>query len=139
MTNAISKTSIRTYRSLKNTLAFATEFNDLEEGRATLVINISDNISISDTSRDDGCSLNLKGSIQYGSPATLRFQGPGNVDQEPWIYEDLFYQVPLISNGEFQIPTLVRSPTRAIKHKGTNGERVAGAVYSCYALLQPQS
>ena len=139
MTNAISKTSIWTYRSLKNTLAFATEFNDLEQGSATLVTNISGYNSISDTIGSDGWSLSLKGPIEYGSPATLWFQGTGNVDQGPLTYDDLFYQVPLIPKGEFQSPTLVGSGAMAIKHNETNGERVAGAVYSCYALLQPQS
>lgn len=115
-----------------------TDFHLLEEGRAELVIIISDDNSISGTIGGDGWNLNLKGSIQYGNPATLWFQGTGNVDQEPWIYDYLLYQVPVIPNGLFQTPTLVGSVTRVIKHKGTDGESVAGAVYSCYAV-QTQS
>jgi len=49
MTNAISKTSIWAYRSLKNNPAIATDFDLLEEGRALLQINIADDNSISGT------------------------------------------------------------------------------------------
>jgi hypothetical protein len=137
MTNALSKTSVWTYRSLKNTLAIATDFHDLEEGRANLVINIADDNSISGTIGGDSWSLDLKGSIQYGNPATLWFQGFGKVGDDPWIYSYLCYQVPVIPNGIDQLPVLVGSVTRVIPHPGDNGTTSpAGAVYSFYAILQ---
>ncbi len=140
MTNAISKTSIWAYRSLKNNTIIATEFDLLEEGRATLEINISDDNAISGTIGGNGWNLDLKGSIQYGNPATLWFQGFGVVDEHPWIYSYLCYQVPVIPNGIDQTPVLVGSVTRVIAHPGDGGTTsLAGAVYSFYAVLQTQA
>lgn len=129
---------IWTYRSLLNNPDLSVDFNSLEFGRANLHIIISDNNLITGKIYDTGWELNLKGSIQYGSPATLWFQGKGIVSGSEWIYDYLCYLVPGIPNGVNQIPAMVGSITRAIPHPdGQGGTSPAGVVASFYAVMQP--
>ena len=130
---------IYTYRSLINDPNLATDFDALEFGRANLVINVSDGL-LTGKIYDTGWELDLKGSIQYGSPATLWFQGSGVVSGSQWIYDYLCYLVPAIPNGINQVPALVGSVTRAIPHPdGQGGTSPAGVVCSFYAVLQPET
>lgn len=103
-------------------------------------IIISESNNISGKIYDTGWELDLKGSIQYGNPATLWFRGSGIVSGSEWIYDYLCYLVPGIPNGVKQIPALVGSITRAIPHPdGQGGTSPAGVVASFYAVLQPDS
>lgn len=126
-----------TYRSLINNPDLSVDFDSLEFGRGNLQIETSNGI-LTGKIYDTGWELELTGSVQYGAPATLWFQGSGIVDGAPWIYDYLCYLVPHIPNGKDQIPALVGSVTRAIPHpNGNGGTSPAGVVCSFYAVLQP--
>lgn len=134
-----------TYRSLINNPDLEVDFNSLEFGRANLLIKhskagiLTGKIFDKDKDKDTGWELELKGSIQLGSPATLWFQGSGIVDGSPWVYDYLCYMVPHIPNGIFQVPALVGSITRVISHpNGKGGTSLAGVVASFYSVLQPE-
>ena len=129
-----------TYRSLLNNPDLSVNFDTLEFGRANLAIAISEDNTITGKIYDTGWELKLKGSVQYGSPATLWFQGTGIVSGSLWIYDYLCYLVPLIPNGVDQVPALTGSVTRAIPHPdGQGGTSPAGVVCSFYAVLQPEN
>jgi hypothetical protein len=126
-----------TYRSLLNNPDLSADFDSLEFGRANLKIEISDKGVLSGNIYDTGWELTLKGSAQYGNPATLWFQGSGTVSGALWVYDYLCYIVPHIPNGVDQVPALVGSVTRAIPHpNGSGGTSPAGVVASFYAVLQ---
>ena len=125
-----------TYRSHLNNPDLSVDFNSLEFGRANLDLNISGS-SVSGTIGGPGWELILKGSLQLGAPATIWFQGKGEVDGAPWVYDYLGYVVPEIPNGIDQVPAIVGSVTRAIPHPdGQGGTSPAGVVVSFYAVKQ---
>jgi hypothetical protein len=139
MTNTPQNSSaeIWTYRSFLNNPALAVDFNTLEFGRGNLKIETTPNGILTGKIYDTGWELNLKGSCQYGSPATRWFQGTGIVNGSLWIYDYLCYVIPHIPNGVKQVPALVGSVTRAIPHPdGQGGTSPAGVVCSFYAVLQ---
>jgi hypothetical protein len=126
-----------TYRSLLNDPDLSKDFDSLEFGRANLQIQTLADGSLAGKIYDTGWELDLKGSIQYGSPATVWFRGSGIVSGSEWIYDYLCYVVPHIPNGIKQVPALVGSITRAIPHpNGDGGISPAGVVCSFYAVLQ---
>lgn len=136
-TNYTLGTGLWTYRSLLNNPDLTLDFNALEFGRGNLKIETQSDGTLTGKIYDTGWELELKGSIQQGSPATLWFQGKGIVSGSLWIYDYLCYVVPQIPNGENQIPALVGSVTRAIPHSdGQGGISPAGVVCSFYAVLQ---
>jgi hypothetical protein len=125
-----------TYRSLLNNPDLSADFNTLEFGRANLVLEI-DGGTIAGTIGGTGWELQLKGSFQYGAPATLWFQGSGTIGGAPWVYDYLGYLVPQIPNGIKQVAAIVGSVTRAIPHPdGQGGTSPAGVVGSFYAVRQ---
>lgn len=140
---SISKTlgsGIWTYRSLLNNPDLSVNFNSLEFGRANLKIDLSEQGVLTGKIYDTGWELILKGSIQYGNPATLWFQGSGIVSGAPWVYDYLCYLTPTIPNGINQVPTIVGSVIRAIPHPdGNGGTSPAGVVCSFYAVLQTKN
>ena len=82
-----------------------------------------------------GWQLDLFGSIQYGTPATVWFRGTGIVGGAEWIYDYLGYLVPTMPEGKNQVPAFVGSVTRAIPHPGDQGAtNPAGVVCSFYAV-----
>ena len=126
-----------TYRSLLNNPDLSASFDSLEFGRANLYIEVGDNGVLTGKIYDTGWELQLNGSIQYGSPATLWFQGSGTVGGAPWVYDYLCYVVPHIPNGKDQVPALAGSVTRAIAHPGSKGKTSpAGVVATFYAVKQ---
>lgn len=128
---------IWTYRSLINNPDLSTDFNLLEFGRANLKLTSSPSGVLSGEIGDTGWKLDIKGSIQLGTPATLWFQGSGTIGGAPWIYDYLCYIVPAIPNGVNRVPALVGSVTRAIAHpNGSGGTSPAGVVASFYAVRQ---
>lgn len=136
-TNYTLGTGLWTYRSLLNNPDLTLDFNALEFGRGNLKIETQSDGTLTGKIYDTGWELELKGSIQQGSPATLWFQGKGIVSGSLWVYDYLCYVVPQIPNGENQIPALVGSVTRAIPHPdGQGGISPAGVVCSFYAVLQ---
>ena len=126
-----------TYRSLINNPDLSKDFNSLEFGRANLKLTALPTGVLSGEIGDTGWKLDIKGSIQLGTPATLWFQGSGTIGGAPWIYDYLCYLVPAIPNGINQVPALVGSVTRAIAHPdGSGGISPAGVVASFYAVRQ---
>lgn len=127
-----------TYRSLLNDADVNTAFNDLEFGRGTLVITAPSSETLGGTIGGPGWSLNLHGSIGYGSPAQVRFQGRGIVGGEEWIYDYIGWLVPVWpnSNDNLQRAAIVGSIVRTIPHSGGQPGTVspAGVVASFYAV-----
>ena len=126
-----------TYRSLLNDPDVNTDFDKLEFGRGTLVITASSSDTLGGTIGGPGWSLDLHGSIGYGSPAQVRFQGRGLVNGEEWVYDYIGWLVPVWpnSNDRLQTAAIVGSVVRTIPHSGSEPKTVipAGVVASFYA------
>lgn len=126
-----------TYRSLLNQPNLNTDFKDLEFGRATLVITAPSSDRLGGTIGGDGWSLNLHGSISYGSPGQIRFQGRGFVGGEEWVYDYIGWLVPVWPNSTdtLQRAAIVGSIVRTVPHSGSGGStNPAGVVASFYAV-----
>ena len=127
-----------TYRSLLNDPDINTDFDNLEFGRGTLVITAPSSDTLGGTIGGDGWSLDLHGSIGYGSPAQVRFQGRGIVGGEEWVYDYIGWLVPVWpnSNDSLQTAAIVGSVVRTIPHSGGQPGTVApaGVVASFYAV-----
>ena len=81
--------------------------------------------------------LNLRGSIGYGSPGQVRFQGVGVVNGEEWIYDYIGWLVPVWPNSTdlLERAAIVGSVVRTIPHSGSDGTvHPAGVVASFYAV-----
>ena len=87
--------------------------------------------------------LNLRGSIGYGSPGQVRFQGVGVVNGEEWIYDYIGWLVPVWPNSTdlLERAAIVGSVVRTVPHHGTNADgsmnstiHPAGVVASFYAV-----
>jgi hypothetical protein len=130
------------YRSLLNDpdLSKDKNMNQLLFGDGTLVITAPSSVELGGTIGGDGWSLDLHGSIGYGSPAQIRFQGKGLVNGEEWIYDYIGWLVPVWPNSTdiLQTPAIVGSVTRTIPHSGSEPGTVnpAGVVASFYAVRQ---
>jgi hypothetical protein len=82
-------------------------------------------------------SLTLFGSVGYGSPFSLRFQGVGKDKGSPsegWVYDYIGWLVPAWPNGVDQRPAIVGSIVRTVPH--SNGQAKAGKVASFIAVKQ---
>lgn len=126
-----------TYRSLLNNANINTDFNDLEFGRGTIVIEENDAELLTGTIGGPGWSLNLHGSRSYGFPMQVRFQGKGLVGGEEWIYDYIGWLVPVWANSDSTLQTaaIVGSVTRTIPHSSSGGgTSPAGVVASFYAV-----
>jgi hypothetical protein len=129
-----------TYRSLLNDPDVNTDFDKLEFGRGTLVITTLSSDTLGGTIGGPGWSLSLHGSISYGSPAQVRFQGRGLVDGEEWVYDYTGWLVPVWpnSNDQLQRAAIVGSVVRTIPHSAGAPGTVApaGVVASFYAVQE---
>jgi hypothetical protein len=128
-----------TYRSLLNDPNIATQFNNLEFGRAALVLEDGPEQLLTGTIGGEGWALSLYGSRGYGSPMQARFQGTGLVGGEEWVYDYTCWLVPVWpnSNAGLQRPAIVGSVVRTIAHgSGDGGVSPAGVVASFYAVRQ---
>jgi hypothetical protein len=125
-----------TYRSLLNEPDVSTDFDKLEFGRGTIVIQDAPMQILTGTIGGPGWSLALQGSRDYGNPMHVRFQGTGIVDGAKWIYDYDGYLVPHWPNGVEQRPAIVGSVIRTIPHSGGKPGTVApaGVVASFYAV-----
>ena len=128
------------YRSLLNDPNLATDFNDLEFGRGTLVIAQDAAGSLTGTIGGPGWQLALYGGFGFGSAEPTRFRGSGVVNGEEWIYDYFALAVPVWPNSSptLQTPALIGSITRVIPHSGSSPGTVnpAGVVASFYAVRQ---
>ena len=128
-----------TYRSLLNDPDVNKQFNDLEFGRGTIVIEDGPEEVLRGTIGGPGWSLALHGSRAYGSPMQVRFQGKGVVSGEEWVYDYIGWLVPVWPNSDdrLQRPAIVGSVVRTVPHSGSNGGiNPAGVVASFYAVRQ---
>ena len=66
-----------TYRSFLSDPNLAADFNSLEFGRANIRIDASPANEFKGLIYGTGWSLDLRGSINYGYPFVVRFQGTG--------------------------------------------------------------
>lgn len=126
-----------TYRSLLNDPDPNKQFNDLQFGLGTIVIEEAAEEVLKGTIGGEGWSLNLYGSRDYGTPMQVRFQGKGLVNGEEWIYDYIGWLVPVWpnSNPTLQRPAMVGSIVRTIPHSGSGGGvSPAGVVASWYAV-----
>ena len=120
------------YRSFRNDPDLNTEPNDLLFGAGTLEITAPSSEKLGGTIGGSSWSLNLRGSIGYGSPAQVRFQGVGVINGEQWIYDYIGWLVPVWPNStdQQQRAAIVGSVVRTIPHGGSP----AGVVASFYAV-----
>lgn len=124
------------YRSFYNDPEIATDFDKLEVGRATIVIDDGPMDRLSGTIGGKDWSLTLQGSRQYGTPMRARFQGRGVVNGEEWIYDYDGCLVAPWPNGVQERPAMTGSLIRTVPHSGATPGPIhpAGAVFSFYAV-----
>lgn len=124
------------YRSFYNDPDISTDFDKLEAGRATMVIEDGPMTALTGTIGGPGWSLNLTGSRQYGTPMRARFEGRGVVGGEEWIYDYDGYLVAPWPNGVQERPAMTGSLIRTIPHSGSGAGTIhpAGVVFSFYAV-----
>jgi hypothetical protein len=126
-----------TYRSFLSDPNLATAFNDLEFGRGNITIEEAPMGVLKGRIFGDGWGLDLNGSIGYGTPWSVRFQGAGVVGGSQWVYDYIGWVVPAWPNGIDQRPAIVGSIVRTIPHPGGNGGvNPAGVVCSWIAVWQ---
>jgi hypothetical protein len=126
-----------TYRSFLNDPDLSADFNSLEFGRGTITINDAPMGVFDGIIGGPGWSLKLSGSINYGDPYCVRFEGRGLVGGEEWIYDYIGYVVKPWPNGVNQVPAMVGSIVRTIPHSsGSGGTSPAGVVCSWIAVWQ---
>lgn len=117
-----------TYRSFLSNPDLDADFDSLEFGRGNIRIDAAPMQDFNGLIYGPGWELKLTGSIEYGSPFTVNFQGKGVVGGAEWIYDYRGYYVPRWPNGIDQRPAMVGSIVRAIPHPtGANGQSTAPA------------
>ena len=121
-----------TYRSFRNDPDPGASFNSLRFGQGTLELSSNDVGEISGTLGGDGWSLELQGNYSLGNPFTVRFQGRGEINDEPWVYDYLGYRVPVWPNGIAQRNAIAGTIVRTVTH--SNGSSPAGYVASWLAV-----
>ncbi len=131
-----------TYRSLISDPDLNADFDSLEFGRGNIEIREAALQTLDGRIYGPGWQLELRGSITYGNPFYLRFQGRGVVGGAEWVYDYKGYYVPEWVNGVQQIPAIVGSIVRTIPHPtGPNGKSTApaGVVAQWIAVKQDAS
>jgi hypothetical protein len=122
-----SLTGVWTYRSFHNDPNLATDYKDYLFGSGYITIDDAPMGVFRGTIGDTGWSLALNGSINYGYPYVVRFQGKGVVGGEEWIYDYLGFVVPAWPNSVNQVPAIVGTIVRTIPHSGSAPTTVAPA------------
>lgn len=132
-----------TYRSFNNDPDLSTDVTNLVFGEGTIEITAPSTEKLSGTiggslgTGKGNWLLNLRGSIGYGSPSQVRFQGIGVVNGEEWIYDYIGWLVPAWPNSTdvLERAAIVGSVVRTIPHSGSDGTvHPAGVVASFYAV-----
>jgi len=118
------------YRSFLSILDVKSPFDKLEFGVGEIRIDAAPMNVFTGLIYGEGWELDLTGSINYGNPVTLRFQGRGVVDNEEWIYDYEGYVVRPWPSGVDQVSAIVGTIVRTIPH----GASPAGVVAQWIAL-----
>ena len=129
-----------TYRSFLNRPQEGVPFEDLKFGEGTITIKASANMDefVGVWSAGPGIELKLYGSVGYGNPFNVRFQGVGQVNNETWTYDYIGYLIPRWPNGVNQRTVMVGSVVRTLPHdNGAGGVSAAGVTASWIAVKQP--
>lgn len=117
-----------TYRSFLSDPNVNADFDSLEFGRGNIQINPAPMQVFDGRIYGPGWQLELSGSIGYGNPYNVRFQGKGVVSGAEWIYDYRGWLVPDWVNGVAQRPSIVGTIVRTIPHPtGPNGQSTAPA------------
>ena len=132
------------YRSFLNNPDDVTDWNALQFGEGTIEITAPSSDTLGGTiggslgPGNGNWLLNLRGSIGYGSPGQVRFQGRGLVNGEEWVYDYIGWLVPVWPNSDdtLQRAAIVGSVVRTVPHSGGEAGTVspAGVVASFYAV-----
>jgi hypothetical protein len=125
-----------TYRSFLNNPVLSTQFDKLEFGRGNISVAPAPMNEFKGRIYDVGWGLDLKGSITYGNPFTVRFQGKGLVGGEEWVYDYEGYVIRPWPNGVNQRMAMAGSIVRTIPHSSGGGTAPAGVVCSWIAIRQ---
>lgn len=125
-----------TYRSFQNNPAQGTSVQDLLFGEGVMSITSARDGAVSGTfDFGPGYQMTFKGTVTYGNPATLQFQGKGTGESNgDWLYDytgHLGFQFP---QGVDQTPSLVGTVVRAQPHSG--GKAPAGVTASWIAVKE---
>jgi hypothetical protein len=121
-----------TYRSFQSNPDLATPFEDLEFGRANLVIEEIAPGVVGGTIGGTGWSLALQGAMTAGTPGTIRFQGCGEIGGETWVYDYHGFLAPQWPAGVNQRPAILGTIIRTVPH--SQGQAPAGVVASWIAV-----
>lgn len=132
-----------TYRSFNNEPDLSIDVSNLLFGEGTIEFTAPSTEKLGGTiggslaPSPGNWLLNLRGSIGYGSPGQVRFQGVGVVNGEEWIYDYIGWLVPVWPNSTdlLERSAIVGSVVRTIPHSGSDGTvHPAGVVASFYAV-----
>ncbi len=125
-----------TYRSLLNDPDVQTDFKRSGIRPRTLSFTEPAPGELGGTIGGPGWSLALHGSVGYGSPAQIRFQGKGVVGGEQWIYDYIGWLVPVWPNSTDQLQTAAIVGSGDAHHspfRERGSTHPAGVVASFYA------
>jgi hypothetical protein len=114
-------------------------FDELKFGEGVITVKASSNMDeFVGTIGGEGWQLKLSGSVSFGNPFNVRFQGVGKVNDETWVYDYIGYLVPRWPNGVNQRTAIVGSVVRTVPHgNGAGGVSAAGVTASWIAVKQP--
>ncbi len=131
-----------TYRSFRNDPDPSKPFNDLKFAVAELSFEEAEFGKIAGRLSFDNDYLKLTGTITFGNPFTVRFQGVGATsgtieNGQPWVYDYLGFVAPAWPNGVDQRPAVVGTIVRTVPH--SNGQAKAGYVASWIAVRRDAS
>jgi hypothetical protein len=131
-----------TYRSFINNPDPDIEFNKLTFAVADLSFDEAEFGKVSGRLSFGDDYLKLTGTITYGNPFTIRYQGvgatPGTIENgQPWVYDYLGFIAPAWPNGVDQRPAIVGTIVRTVAHSG--GTAKAGFVASWIAVRRDAS
>jgi hypothetical protein len=128
-----------TYRSFTNDPDPSTDFDKLQFGLGSIVIEDAPMGVLKGRIGGPGWGLDLNGAIGYGTPWTVNFEGRGVNGVELWVYDYSGYVVPPWPSGIDQRPAIVGSIVRVIPHgdgSGSGPVHPAGVVASWIAVWQ---
>jgi hypothetical protein len=135
-----------TYRSFYNRPDQAAKLGELLLAEGEMVFEAGDASSArgqlafrSKVPKRTDARLELRGSVEAGAPAVVRFRGIGDfaTSAKGWVYDYVGYLVPEWPGGIGQQAAIVGSVTRAKAHPGVGGKtEPAGQVFSFIAVKQ---